>query len=53
MRYNKDNLSTARIEFRMTPEEKQKIVEYCEKHHMTMSEFARMACEKIFNQEAQ
>lgn len=50
MRYNKDNLSTARLEFRLTNEEKQKITEYCVEHNMSMSDFVRLACEQIFNQ---
>ena len=51
MRYNKDNLSTARLEFRLTVEEKQKITDYCVKHNMSMSDFVRMACQMIFDKE--
>lgn len=47
----KDIVSTAKLEFRLTPEEKEKIKAYCKQHNLTMSEFARIACEKIFNQE--
>lgn len=51
MRYDKDNLSTARLEIRLTNEEKQKITEYCVQHNMSMSEFVRMACQMIFDRE--
>jgi antitoxin component of RelBE/YafQ-DinJ toxin-antitoxin module len=50
MRYDKDNKSTATIEFRLTAEEKQKIQEYCKSKHFTVSEFIRMACFKVISQ---
>lgn len=40
-----------KIEFRLTAEEKEKIIAYAEKRDMTMSEVIRELCEKIFNQE--
>ena len=40
-----------RIEFRLTAEEKEKILAYAEKHNLTMSEVVRELCQKIFNQE--
>ena len=40
-----------RIEFRLTPEEKEKIIAYAEKHNLNMSEVIRELCQKIFNQE--
>ena len=51
MRYDKDNKSTASIEFRLTIEEKQLIQDYCKLKHLTVSEFIRMACFKIIGQE--
>lgn len=36
---------------RLTQSQKEEILDYCKKHDMTISEFVRMACEKIFNQE--
>lgn len=38
------------IEIRLTASDKQKIKDAAEKHGMTVSEFIRFACEKIFNQ---
>lgn len=40
-----------RIEFRLTAEEKEKIIAYAEKHNLNMSEVIRELCQKIFNQE--
>jgi hypothetical protein len=37
------------LKFRLTDELLQKIELYCEKNKMNKSEFARFACEKIFN----
>ena len=51
MRYDKDNKSTATIEFRLTAEEKQKIQEYCKSKHFTVSEFIRIACFKAIKEE--
>ena len=36
---------------RLTQTEKQKVLDYCEKHDMTISEFIRQACNKIFQEE--
>ena len=52
MRFDKENKSTASIEFRLTAEEKQQIKDYCKEKHLTVSEFIRMACSRIMNQEA-
>lgn len=39
------------LKFRVTAEFKEKVVEYCEKHNMTISEFLRFVCESIiYNQ---
>lgn len=43
----KDN-KTSKIEIRLTPEEKEKLREFAEKRHTTMSEVIRQMCEKIF-----
>lgn len=51
MRYDKENKSTASIEFRLTAEEKQKIQEFCKEKHWTVSEFMRLACFRFINQE--
>ena len=42
--------STARIEIRLTQKEKEAIKEYSAKHNMTMSDFIRYACQKIFQE---
>lgn len=39
---------TWQMKCRLTPTEKDKIMAYCEEHNMTISEFVRFACEKIF-----
>lgn len=36
------------IKVRITPKEKEKIKEYCDKHDMSISEFVRMAVSRIF-----
>ena len=36
------------IKVRITPKEKERIVEYCESHNITISEFIRMAVSRIF-----
>lgn len=46
MKENKNN----QLKFRLTEELLQKIEQYCEANNMNKSEFARFACEKIFNQ---
>lgn len=43
---NKNN----QLKFRLTEELLKKIEKYCEANNMNKSEFARFACEKIFNQ---
>lgn len=44
---------TKKIEFRLTAEEKEKILAYAEKHNMTMSEVVRDLCQKIFEGEVE
>ena len=39
------------VKVRITTREKEQILEYCEKHNMTVSEFIRFACFKIFQKE--
>lgn len=51
MRYDKNNKSTASIEFRLTVEEKQHIQNYCKSKHLTVSEFIRMACFNYISKE--
>ena len=46
----KENIKDIKIEFRLTAEEKEKIIAYAEKHGLTMSEVIRQLCEKIFNE---
>ena len=36
------------IKVRLTPKEKEKIVEYCEAYNISISEFIRMAVSRIF-----
>ena len=36
------------IKVRLTPTEKEKIVEYCEAHNISISEFIRIAVARIF-----
>lgn len=48
MRYDRENLSVARIEIRLTPEEKELIKKYCADRNMTVSEFVRIACAEAF-----
>ena len=36
---------------RLTQTEKQRVLDYCKKHNMTISEFVRFACETIFQKE--
>lgn len=33
---------------RLTQTEKERVLEYCEKHNMSISDFVRYACERIF-----
>lgn len=44
---------TKKIEFRLTAEEKEKILAYAEKRNMTMSEVVRDLCYKIFEGEVE
>lgn len=44
MKENKDY----QIKCRLTQTEKERIFDYCERHDMTLSEFIRMACDRIF-----
>lgn len=39
---------TETIKFRLTEEQKEQIDSYCRKHNLTVSEFVRYACAKIF-----
>lgn len=41
------------IKVRITPKEKERIVEYCESHNITISEFIRMAVSRIFVESSQ
>lgn len=41
----------SQMKFRLSAEMKEQIMEYCEKHNMSVSEFLRFACNKIFQQE--
>ena len=45
MKENKDY----QMKCRLTQTEKERIFEYCEKHGMSISEFVRMACDRIFS----
>lgn len=37
------------IKVRITPKEKQNIVEYCEAHNLSISEFIRIAVSRMLN----
>lgn len=41
------------LKVRLTPEEKQKLIQYAEARKITMSEAIRQLCEKIFSQNGQ
>lgn len=41
----------SQMKFRLSAEMKEQIMEYCEKHNMSVSEFLRFACNEIFQQE--
>ena len=41
------------IKVRITPKEKERIVEYCEAHNITISEFIRIAVSRIFVESSQ
>lgn len=47
----KMEIKDCQLKFRLTSELKNKITNYCEKHDMTISEFIRFACEKIFQED--
>ena len=51
MRYGQENKSAASIEFRLTPEEKKQIQNYCKEKHYTVSEFMRMVCFNFINKQ--
>lgn len=46
----KETASKTRIEIRLTEEEKVAIKEQATKRNMTVSEFVRFACEKVFQE---
>lgn len=41
---------SAKIEFRLTPNEKERLVAFCAERHLTLSEAIRWACEKLINE---
>ena len=45
----KDN-KEFQLKARFTADQKQRILEYCEKHNMSVSDFIRFACEKIMEE---
>ena len=45
------DIKTTKVEIRLTAEEKEKLREYAEKRHLTMSEAIRWLCEEIFQKE--
>ena len=47
------DIKTTKVEIRLTAEEKEKLREYAEKRHLTMSEAIRWLCEEIFQEEKQ
>lgn len=47
----KSEASNARIEIRLTAEEKEQIKEAATKRNMTVSDFIRMACQNEFYEE--
>lgn len=48
----KENLEF-QLKARFTAEQKQQILDYCEKYDMTVSEFIRYACERMFQKEVE
>ena len=36
---------------RLTQQQKEQVLDYCKRNNMTISEFVRFACEKIFKEE--
>lgn len=38
------------IKVRITPKEKERIVEYCEAHNLSISEFIRIAVSRMLNE---
>lgn len=46
-----NNRRSVKIEIRLTPEEKEVIKAYCEKHKITISDFVRSSCYRIFGME--
>lgn len=51
MRRDTDKISDARLEIRLTQEEKEAIRETAQSMGMNTSEFIRWACEQIFQKE--
>ena len=51
MRENVSEISTARLEIRLTQQEKEMIKETAKEMGLSMSEFIRFACERIFQEE--
>ena len=47
MKQNKDS----QLRIRLTADQKEQIKEYCAKHNITISEFIRITCERIFQKE--
>lgn len=47
----KEEIRDWQMKCRLTQREKAQVLEYCEKHDMTISEFVRYACETIFQKE--
>ena len=47
----KDEIKDWQMKCRLTQTEKERVLQYCEKHNMTISEFVRFACEKIFQED--
>lgn len=46
-----NEIKNTKIEIRLTPTEKEFIKDYAKRHEMTVSDFVRMAVNRIFGQE--
>ena len=44
------DIKSWQMKCRLTEADKQRVLDYCKEHNMTISEFVRFACETIFNQ---
>ena len=44
-------IKNKKVEIRLTAEEKEKLRQYAEKRHLTMSEAVRWLCEEIFKED--